>query len=99
MFIFADDTTLTKIYDNVSEAESCINTDLNTISNWAERWMVNFNLEKTVFLNFTLKKKLCLNPKIEFNHIIVKQVSEHKHLGIIFSEDMKWTKQIGRAHV
>ena len=54
MFIFADDTTLTKIYDNVSEAESCINTDLNTISNWAERWMVNFNLEKTVFLNFSL---------------------------------------------
>ena len=37
MFIFADDTTLTKIYDNVSEAESCINTDLNTISKWAER--------------------------------------------------------------
>jgi hypothetical protein len=59
--------------------------------------MVNFNLEKTVFLNFTLKKKLCLNPKIEFNHIIVKQVSEHKHLGIIFSEDMKWTKHV--AHI
>jgi hypothetical protein len=52
MFIFADDVTLAKIYDLLSEAESCLNTDLNTISKWAERWMVSFNLEKNSLHKF-----------------------------------------------
>ena len=94
MFIFADDTTLNKTYTSSSEAELCINDDLKTIATWANKWFVTFNLEKTVFINFSLKKQLMNAPKIEFNALAVKQVSEHKHLGIIFSEDMKWTKHI-----
>ena len=97
MFIFADDTTLAKIYNSVLEAESCINGDLKTISQWADRWMVKFNLEKTVFINFSLKRNLLNIPKIEFSSTLVKQVPEHKHLGIILSEDMKWSKHI--AHI
>ena len=94
MFIFADDVTLAKIYDLLSEAESCLNTDLNTISKWAERWMVSFNLEKTLFINFSFKKNRANTPKIEFNGFQLKQVHEHKHLGIILSEDLKWSKHI-----
>jgi hypothetical protein len=97
MFIFADDTTLTKIYNLAIEAEVCINTDLTTISKWADKWMVNFNIKKTVFVNFSLKRNISNIPKIEFNAVPVKQVSEHKHLGIILSEDMKWSKHI--AHI
>src|ERR1700690_155949 len=94
MFIFADDATLAQIYKVASEAELCLNADLNTIAQWAERWYVNFNLEKTVFINFSLKRHLPITPKIVFNAVEVKQVSEHKHLGIILSEDMKWSKHI-----
>ena len=97
MFIFADDTTLNKIYASAAEAELCINGDMNTISNWANKWFVNFNSEKTVFINFSLKTNISRNLKIEFNASPVKQVSEHKHSGIIFSEDMKWSKHI--AHI
>jgi hypothetical protein len=97
MFIFADDTTLNKTYASTQEAELCLNGDLKTISIWANKWFVNFNLEKTVFINFSLKKNISNTPKIEFNASPVKQVSEHKHLGIIFSEDMKWSKHI--AHI
>ena len=97
MFIFADDTTLTKIYNSSIEAELCINTDLTTISKWANKWMVTFNIEKTVFVNFSSKRNILNIPKIEFNAVPVKQVSEHKHLGIILSEDMKWSKHI--AHI
>ena len=64
MYIFADDTTLTKTYDLLSEAESCLNGDLNTISQWATKWMVNFNMEKTVSISFSLKTKHVNFPKI-----------------------------------
>ena len=94
MFIFADDVTLAKAYDVVSEAESCLNSDLDTISKWAERWMVCFNLEKTVLINFSFKNKRVNKPKIEFNGCQIKQVQEHKHLGIIMSQDLKWSKHI-----
>ena len=35
-------------------------------------------------------------PKLMFNNSIIEQVHEHKHLGIIFSEDMKWSKHIAK---
>ena len=53
MFIFAGDITLAQTYDALHNAESCLNSDLNTISEWASKWMVSFNLEKTVFINFS----------------------------------------------
>jgi len=94
MFIFADDTTLSKIYNTALEAELILNEDLNTILKWANRWFVKFNPEKTVFINFSLKRNSPITPKIEFNGTVVKKVSEHKHLGIILSDDMKWSKHI-----
>ena len=97
MFIFADDTTLAKVYDTLSEVEACLNSDLNTISKWALEWMVTFNIEKTVFINFSLKNS-CLSkaPNLVFNNSCIKQVNEHKHLGIILSKDMKWSKHISK---
>jgi hypothetical protein len=59
--------------------------------------MVTFNVKKTVFINFSLKKKQIGNiPKLKFNNSMVELVHEHKHLGIIFSEDMKWSKHIAK---
>ena len=76
MFIFADDTTLAKQYSDLLEVESCLNKDLSTISSWAQRWMVSFNLEKTVFVNFSLKNKSSITaPKLLFNNTCIKQVT------------------------
>ena len=94
MFIFADDTTLAKTYKSVIEAESCLNNDLKIISQWAENWMVKFNFQKTVLVNFSLKTKYSNTPQIDFNGTPIKIVQEHKHLGIILSSDMKWSKHI-----
>ena len=55
--------------------------------------MVSFNLEKTVFINFSFKKNANI-PKLEFNGFELNHVKEHKHLGIILSQDLKWSKHI-----
>ena len=93
MFIFADDTTLLKSYCDVYEAESCLCEDLNSISIWAKKWMVDFNIKKTIFVNFTLKREK-KNLQLYFNGVQVTQQSEHKHLGVVLSDDLKWTKHI-----
>ena len=38
--LFADDTTLFIDFDDESEAVGLINKDVDTISKWADRWLV-----------------------------------------------------------
>ena len=57
--LFADDTILINVYNNVMLAETTLNSDLSKIQNWAAKWQVEFNPVKTVFMNFSLKK---INP-------------------------------------
>ena len=91
--LFADDTALIQEYNLCSDVEQILNHDLKLISNWGKQWLVTFNPDKTVFMNFSLKRYKSY-PQIMFNNVAIKQVSEQKHLGIILSDDMKWTKHV-----
>ena len=44
--LFADDTSIYITVDNPTTTANTLNTDLNTISKWAEKWQVNFNPKK-----------------------------------------------------
>ena len=41
--LFADDTTLYIIVENLNDAGRIINIDLDKIKNWAKLWLVTFN--------------------------------------------------------
>ena len=41
--LFADDTSLLSIVQNVNTSASHLNSDLNKISNWAFQWKMSFN--------------------------------------------------------
>ena len=62
------------------------------IADWANRWMVKFNYNKTVAMNFSCKLSKSL-LKLNFNEP-KSLVNEHKHLGLLLSDDMKWSKHI-----
>jgi Reverse transcriptase (RNA-dependent DNA polymerase)/Endonuclease-reverse transcriptase len=92
MSLFADDCTLAKVYSEANVAESCLNQDLIQISNWATKWLVKFNYTKTVAMIFS--NKLCKSSlNLNFNGVI-SMSHEHKHLGLLFSDDLKWSKHI-----
>jgi hypothetical protein len=80
-------------YKVLVEAEVKLNSDLVKIANWSQKWMVEFNPSKTVFINFSLKKLKSV-PRIVFNDVLIKQVKSQKHLGVILSEDMNWAEHI-----
>ena len=91
--LFADDTALLHAYDSKVHAESTLTKDLELISNWGSQWLENFNPRKTLFLNFLLKKnKSDLN--LMFNYVKIDRVTEHKHLGVVLSDDLKWSKHV-----
>ena len=71
-----------------------LNNDLKHISNWANDWLVNFNLSKT-FSMLTSRKRDPVNyPPLFMNNIPLKCTSMHKHLGLTFSDTCDWTNHI-----
>ena len=92
--LFADDTSLYIIVDNPISAAEMINTDLETIHRWAEKWLVKFNPSKVESLLVSRKNNRNMHPPLIMNTVYINEVQHHKHLGIILSNDGTWHEHI-----
>ena len=57
--------------------------------------MVKFNQKKTDIMIFN-SRGIHSNLSFEFDGVLLEPVQTHKHLGIIFSSDCKWTKHVDK---
>ena len=87
--LFADDTSLSYSSSDMNEIETSLNYDLNELYNWSEKWLVDFNPQKTECVLFTNSRNL-IKPNIIFNNENVQFVENHKHLGVTFSSNINW---------
>ncbi|MCG7868088.1 MAG: reverse transcriptase family protein [Candidatus Thiodiazotropha taylori] len=92
--LFADDTSLFKIVDCPINAAIELNIDLKNIYNWAREWLVDFNATKTVSLIVSKKRTKPIHPELTMANSKIKEVNQHKHLGLIFSNDATWSNHI-----
>ena len=83
--LFADDTSLYIIVENPQTAAITMNLDLDTISQWALDWLVDFNARKTMSLLISLKQNPVLHPQLLMNGTVISESTSHKHLGVTFS--------------
>jgi hypothetical protein len=72
-----------------------INTDLNHLKKWSNRWLLKFNPTKTEIIIFNVNGVEC-NLTFNFDQSTIDPVHTHKHLWIVFSSDCKWTKHIDK---
>ncbi len=91
--LFADDSSLSFSSTNTDDLEGIINHDLIILSDWAKRWLVNFNPNKTEAMLFTLRQ-LDRPLVLTFENINITFVEHHKHLGLTFSNNGKWHTHI-----
>ena len=91
--LFADDSSLFCSASSIQDLEGMINHDLKNLAAWAKQWLINFNPLKTEALLFTLKLYEYL-PNIKFDGIPVSFVSDHRHLGLTLSDNVRWNKHI-----
>ena len=94
MRLFADDTCLFITVDNRITASNDINDDLRAIQNWSDEWLVTFSAPKTKSMVVSRKRDAHLNPPLSFDNSVVDEVSNHKHLGIVLSNDLGWANHI-----
>jgi hypothetical protein len=68
-----------------------INIYLKNIQEWSLRWLVKFNPSKTDIMVFSANNHQN-DLTFDFINTLIQTVNTHKHLGVIFSCDCKWTK-------
>ena len=86
--LFADDTSVSLALKDPDRRAAILNSDLEKINNWAKRWKVSFNEEKTELLTFK-KDNLPVYP-LSFGNIVLEDKECNKHLGLTFQSKCKW---------
>ena len=97
MRLFADDSSLFIKVRDVAETQSQLMDDLNTITNWARQWKMEFNPDITkqaIEVIFSHKKNKPDHPPLSFNGIPVKRESHTEHLGVILDERLNFRLHI-----
>ena len=89
--LFADDTSVSSSSSNSMEIKHSLEHDLNTILEWSETWKIKFNPSKTEFLFIGNNHD---DLDIVFGDTRLNPTKSHKHLGITFSSNAKWTEHI-----
>jgi len=95
-FLFADDSSLfcpVKTGDIKSAAEK-VNRDLELISNWAAKWHVTINPNKTEAMLFSRKWHPPILPHLILDGKQLQVVPTHKHLGMVLSSSLNWSHHI-----
>ena len=90
--LFADDSVL---YRNICNQnyQVILQNDLDTISSWAERWLMELNINKCSVLSIILKR----NSIFHDNNILgatLKRVANHDYLGVTISSDLSWLRHV-----
>jgi hypothetical protein len=93
--LFADDTSLFVVVENDhAAAATSLTDDLNGISNWAKKWAIQFNPQKTKNILFSRRDRE--HPPVYFglNGDEIDETGNHCHLGITFQSSATWKKHI-----
>ena len=95
--LFADDTSLFSIVQNVNTSASHLNSDLSKISCWAFDWKMSFNPDPSKQAQeviFSRKIQKTCHLSIYFNNKLVKQVPSQKHLGLILDNKLNFQEHL-----
>ena len=91
--LFADDTSLFIILDNVPYATACLNLDVDQITRLAVTWLVTFNPSKSEALLLSRKLNTIQHPPFyHMENVQIQVVKSHKHLGLYLLSDCSWNQ-------
>lgn len=89
---FADDTAILSLSDNYHTAVSNLQCSLNALSDWAQKWKIQVNTDKSVNITFALRS----HPytPISFNSSIIPYRSVVRYLGLHLDERLTYSAHV-----
>ena len=90
--LFADDSI---IYRKISSKtdHKILQTDLNQLQTWSDKWQMEFNVSKCVHLPITNKTKPSTH-KYSLSGQPLSTVSSHSYLGVKLDSKLTWTNHV-----
>ena len=95
--LFADDTNIFKMGNNLKEMEDELNSELSKISIWLKANKLSLNIGKTHFMVFFNKSIKHYDLNIKIDETKIEEVKENKILGVIIDNKLTWKDRV--AHV
>ena len=92
--MFADDTSMLGHDKNINSLQSCINENLQMVTEWLQVNKLSLNISNSHFMLFTRKRTNVHDINIEINNITISRVKNVKFLGVILDEKMSWKGHI-----
>ena len=92
--LFADDTSLFSVVQNINSTANDLNSDLIKISDWDFQWKMRFNPDpkkQAQEVIFSRKINKIDHPPLYFNENLVKSSSAQKHLGMILDTKLDFS--------
>ena len=90
--LYADDTLICRII-NSAEDITILERDLNTLSEWANKWLMSFNPSKCVHLTITHKTNP-LKSSYSICGSVIQQSNSAKYLGVTITSNLSWSEHI-----
>lgn len=89
---FADDTAIMVSHEDPIAASSILQSNINMVQNWLQKWRIKANETKSNHVTYTLNRKTC--PSVTFNSQTVPQTNDVKYLGMHLDRRLTWQKHI-----
>jgi hypothetical protein len=93
--LFADDSIVYKEINTPADHE-ILQNDLDTLSSWADDWLMRFNVPKCAVMSITLKRNVSIH-QYSINGEALQRVKQHDYLGVTISDDLKWSSHIQKS--
>jgi hypothetical protein len=90
--LFADDNLMYVISDNAQHCARVLNDDLVKLEQWAKKWIVKFNPDKTHSMAVSTRN-LLPDDKLNMQNRQLENVSQTQHLGVNIQQNLKWDNQ------
>jgi hypothetical protein len=90
--LFADDCLLYRVIRDPADA-AILQSDLNTLVEWSNKWQMSFNTKKCKTLRVTTKKTPVIHP-YKMSSDQLEAVSHYPYLGVELTYNLKWSIHI-----
>ena len=87
------------VYRNIHNQndQEILQNDLDTISSWAENWLMKLNIYKCSVLSITLKRNSIFHD-YDIHGAMLRRVTNHDYLGVTISSDLNWLRHVTKIY-